>query len=63
MRCWLEAGAAAVETEVRRHDNNVRLDIDSDLFFETRITATASARPRLGAAGGTQAHEAASVTA
>ncbi|BAL27035.1 hydantoinase/oxoprolinase N-terminal domain-containing protein [Azoarcus sp. KH32C] len=59
----LEAGAAVVETTVKRRDNNVNLDVDSDLFFETRITATATGRPRLGAIGETLLQEATSAMA
>jgi hypothetical protein len=50
----LEAGAATVETVVKRQDNNVNLDADTDLFFETRVTAIASGRPQLGAVGETR---------
>lgn len=47
-----EAGAEAVETSVARVDNSVSHDIDGYLFFDSRITATASGRPKLSTAIG-----------
>jgi N-methylhydantoinase A/oxoprolinase/acetone carboxylase beta subunit len=44
-----EAGAESVVTRVSREDNSVDHDIDGFLFFDARITVTASGRPRLQA--------------
>lgn len=41
----LAAGAAEVTVSLSRLDNAVRNDIDGDLFFEARVTATASGPP------------------
>jgi len=48
-RLALEAGAAGCQVSVEQAANHVRHDIDGDLFLETRITATATGRPALGA--------------
>lgn len=42
----LEAGAAHATVEMSQHDNQVSNDIDGDMFFEARVTATASGPPR-----------------
>jgi N-methylhydantoinase A/oxoprolinase/acetone carboxylase beta subunit len=41
----LEAGAARVSIEFSQEDNNVNNDIDGNMFFEARVTATASGPP------------------
>ena len=40
-----EAGAAHATITLSQHDNQVRNDIDGDMFFEARVTATASGPP------------------
>lgn len=42
-----EAGAEMLETQLGREDNSVDHDIDGYVFFDARITATASGRPSL----------------
>ena len=42
----LEAGAVSATVELSQLDNQVRNDIDGDMFFEARVTATASGPPR-----------------
>jgi len=42
----LEAGAAQAEVVLSQLDNKVSNDIDGDMFFEARVTATASGPPR-----------------
>ena len=49
----LEAGAVSAGVELSQLDNKVSNDIDGDMFFEARVTATASGPPR------TRAHAAA----
>lgn len=44
----LEAGAGSVEVHLSRIENHVHHDLDGDLFLETRVTATATGRPRYG---------------
>lgn len=44
----LAAGAAEVELQWSQLDNSVSNDIDGNMFFEARVTATASGAPRLG---------------
>jgi N-methylhydantoinase A/oxoprolinase/acetone carboxylase beta subunit len=41
----LEAGAASVSVEFSQEDNSVNNDIDGHMFFEARVTATASGPP------------------
>ena len=41
----LEAGAAQARVELSQLDNKVTNDIDGDMFFEARVTATASGPP------------------
>ena len=41
----IEAGAAQATVELSQLDNQVRNDIDGDMFFEARVTATASGAP------------------
>lgn len=41
----LDAGAARVSIEFSQEDNNVNNDIDGNMFFEARVTATASGPP------------------
>jgi len=41
----LQAGAASVSIEFSQEDNNVNNDIDGNMFFEARVTATASGPP------------------
>jgi len=41
----LEAGAAGVCVEFSQEDNKVNNDIDGNIFFEARVTATASGPP------------------
>ena len=41
----LDAGAATVSVEFSQEDNNVNNDIDGNMFFEARVTATASGPP------------------
>ena len=43
----VEAGAGAIETRIDRDENSVDHDIDGFLFFDARVTATASGRPGL----------------
>ena len=45
MRRALEAGAAHATVALSQLDNQVRNDIDGDMFFEARVTATASGPP------------------
>lgn len=45
----IEAGAASAHVELSQLDNKVSNDIDGDMFFEARVTATASGPPRTGA--------------
>ena len=42
-----DAGAETVETRLSREDNSVNHDIDGYVFFDARITATASGRPSM----------------
>ena len=42
----LEAGAATANVVLSQIDNQVSNDIDGDMFFEARVTATASGAPR-----------------
>ncbi len=42
----IEAGAAHAAVVLSQFDNQVRNDIDGDMFFEARVTATASGPPR-----------------
>ncbi len=42
----LQAGAAHAEVVLSQWDNQVHNDIDGDMFFEARVTATASGPPR-----------------
>jgi len=44
-----QAGAEAIEVRLDHADNHVRHDIDGELFLESRVTATATGRPALGA--------------
>jgi len=44
-----QAGATDIELHIESADNHVRHDIDGELFLESRITATATGRPALGA--------------
>ncbi|MCY7304945.1 MAG: hydantoinase/oxoprolinase family protein [Rhodoferax sp.] len=46
LRRALEAGAAHVEVLLSQTDNKVSNDIDGDMFFEARVTATAFGPPR-----------------
>ena len=46
-RMALAAGAEAVEIQVSSDANHVQHDLDGELFLETRITATATGRPRI----------------
>ena len=41
----LDAGAAGVAVELSQQDNQVKNDIDGDMFFEARVTATAFGPP------------------
>ncbi|MCF8159186.1 MAG: hydantoinase/oxoprolinase family protein [Polaromonas sp.] len=41
----LDAGAASTRVEFSQEDNNVNNDIDGNMFFEARVTATASGPP------------------
>jgi hypothetical protein len=41
----LEAGAAHAEVVLSQNDNQVNNDIDGSMFFEARVTATASGPP------------------
>jgi N-methylhydantoinase A/oxoprolinase/acetone carboxylase beta subunit len=41
----IEAGAASVSVVFSQHDNSVENDIDGNMFFEARVTATASGPP------------------
>jgi N-methylhydantoinase A/oxoprolinase/acetone carboxylase beta subunit len=41
----LDSGAASVDTCVARDENSVTNDIDGDVFFEVRVTATERGRP------------------
>jgi hypothetical protein len=41
-----DAGAAHAEVVLSQHDNAVVNDIDGNMFFEARITATASGPPQ-----------------
>ncbi|MCW5628671.1 MAG: hydantoinase/oxoprolinase family protein [Rhodoferax sp.] len=41
----LDAGAAHAEVVLSQHDNQVVNDIDGNMFFEARVTATASGPP------------------
>lgn len=41
----IEAGAAQATVELSQLDNQVHNDIDGDMFFEARVTATASGPP------------------
>ena len=41
----MEAGAAHASLVLSQQDNQVRNDIDGDMFFEARVTATASGPP------------------
>ena len=41
----MEAGAAHATVVLSQQDNQVRNDIDGDMFFEARVTATASGPP------------------
>lgn len=41
----LQAGAASTRLEFSQQDNNVNNDIDGNMFFEARVTATASGPP------------------
>jgi hypothetical protein len=47
-RLALDAGAADCEVRVEHAANQVRHDIDGELFLESRITATATGRPAVG---------------
>ena len=42
-----EAGADSVEIRLNSEDKHIHHDVDGDLFLETRITATATGRPRI----------------
>ena len=44
-----QAGAEAIEVRLEHADNHVHHDIDGELFLESRVTATATGRPALGA--------------
>jgi hypothetical protein len=46
VRHALEAGAAETQVVLSQWDNQVHNDIDGDMFFEARVTATASGPPR-----------------
>jgi len=48
----LQAGAASVSVEFSQADNNVNNDIDGNMFFEARVTATASGAPVIKRYGG-----------
>ena len=48
----LQAGAASVSVEFSQEDNNVNNDIDGNMFFEARVTATASGAPVIKRYGG-----------
>lgn len=48
----LQAGAASVNVEFSQEDNNVNNDIDGNMFFEARVTATASGAPVIKRYGG-----------
>ncbi len=48
----LHAGAASVIVEFSQEDNNVNNDIDGNMFFEARVTATASGAPVIKRYGG-----------
>jgi len=48
----LQAGAASVIVEFSQEDNNVNNDIDGNMFFEARVTATASGAPVIKRYGG-----------
>ena len=41
----LKAGASSARIELSQQDNNVNNDIDGNMFFEARVTATASGPP------------------
>ena len=41
----IEAGAAHAAVVLSQFDNQVRNDIDGDMFFEARVTATAFGPP------------------
>jgi len=41
----MEAGAAEASVALSQQDNQVHNDIDGDMFFEARVTATASGPP------------------
>ena len=43
----LAAGAGATEILLSSDENHIHHDVDGDLFLETRITATATGRPRI----------------
>jgi N-methylhydantoinase A/oxoprolinase/acetone carboxylase beta subunit len=47
MRHALDAGAAHATITLSQIDNQVHNDIDGDMFFEARVTATASGPPRM----------------
>ena len=47
----IEAGAAHAAITLSQLDNQVRNDIDGDMFFEARVTATASGPPRTRSTG------------
>ncbi len=51
----LQAGAASTEIVFSQSDNQVDNDIDGRLFFEARVTATASGPPMVKAHGSTTA--------
>jgi N-methylhydantoinase A/oxoprolinase/acetone carboxylase beta subunit len=42
-----DAGAADIDVQIGSNENHVHHDVDGDLFLETRITATATGRPRI----------------
>jgi N-methylhydantoinase A/oxoprolinase/acetone carboxylase beta subunit len=42
-----DAGADAAEIRLSSEDKHIHHDVDGDLFLETRITATATGRPRI----------------
>jgi len=46
VRHALEAGAAETQVVLSQWDNQVHNDIDGDMFFDARVTATASGPPR-----------------
>ena len=46
MQLAMDAGAAHASIELSQLDNTVSNDIDGDMFFEARVTATASGPPR-----------------